>query len=74
MEASGRPTALLSMAITCSLRDLAVEAGRKEGALGRGLHKLFPLYFVQADSSQTESPAAMGEWSRRQAKGVAGGL
>ena len=61
MEASGRPAALLSVAITCSVRDLAVAAGRK-GGVGRGLHKLFPLYFVQADPNRTESFAAMGEW------------
>ena len=48
MEASGWPAALLSVAITCSLRDLAVAAGSKEG-VGRGLHKLFLQYFVQAD-------------------------
>ena len=54
MKASGRPAALLSVAIACSLRDLAVAADKKEGE-GRGLDKLFPLYFVQADPQRWAS-------------------
>ena len=48
MEASARSATLLSLAVTCSSWDLAVAEDRNEG-VGRGLHKLFPLYFVQAD-------------------------
>ena len=54
MKASGGPAVFLSVAITCSLRDPAVAAGKKEG-VGRGLDKLFPLYFVQADPQRWAS-------------------